>query len=140
MIKKTLQRIDWLDKLKDEKAAQKALKIINCKKVGEPLDDFLQRFVPYEALPYYVWCKYPDYDKKLHCLDVVLEAYGIETIRLSEHDSNYRVTRDTIALYLNTGDSYTPTIIYRYDIVKKWDVLSVGDLQEILERKGYKLR
>ena len=92
---------------------------------------------PYPESYFY---SYEKFDRILYIADKILGfTHGIEVIRLSEHDKNYSVYNEVIAHYLNTGETYTPTLIYRLDIKKRWDILSVGDLVETLEKKGYKI-
>lgn len=65
------------------------------------------------------------YDIRLHCLNAIDSGlFGIE---------NLVSACGSYASYLNTGDSYTPTLIY-------WDgqyrVQSIGDFVEKLERQN----
>jgi len=39
--------------------------------------------------------------------------------------------------YLNAGDTYAPTLFYRPDLQDRWQVSTLGDIVETLERKGY---
>ena len=51
----------------------------------------------------------------------------------------YDRNHEPIAEYLNTGDMYAATLIYRYDL-RKFQVTCVGDLIEMFERQGYQLQ
>jgi hypothetical protein len=70
------------------------------------------------------------YDVRLTCLDALGESYGVEGLQRCNSSGVYG---DDWASYLNTGDSYTPTLIY-------WDgryrVQSVGDFIETMERRS----
>ena len=70
--------------------------------------------------------KPPEIDKILEALNEVLEGYGTEPLR-GAHVDGYHW--DCQAVYINFGDTYTPTIIY--DNVKdKFLVSSWGDFVE----------
>jgi hypothetical protein len=69
------------------------------------------------------------YDLRLHVLDSIAETYGVEYIA-SKHDTFHEARGFD---YLNTGDSYTPTIV-RDCVTGNYKVSSWGD---IVERGGY---
>jgi hypothetical protein len=69
------------------------------------------------------------YDLRLHVLNAVAETYGVEYVA-SANDS---FTQARGFDYLNTGDSYTPTII-RMAESGNYRVACPGDL---IERGGY---
>ncbi len=65
-------------------------------------------------------------DKVLDCCNKILEGYGVEDIRGKDWVPYYL---DIALLYVNMGDTYTPTIIY--DCVKeRWHCCSWGDIVE----------
>jgi hypothetical protein len=76
-------------------------------------------------------CYHPPacYDLRLHVLDAVAETCGVEYVA-SANDS---FTQARGFDYLNTGDSYTPTII-RMAETGNYRVACPGDL---IERGGY---
>jgi len=71
------------------------------------------------------------YDERVMiALNEVLECHGVETV-LVGGDRGYFD-------YLNTGDMYTATVVYRNDLRKRWDITDIGTLIEMYERRGYK--
>lgn len=60
------------------------------------------------------------HDATMKALDEVLETFGVETIW---HKGKVK------AEYCNTGEAYTPTIVYRHDI-DAFQLTSWGDLVE----------
>ena len=80
----------------------------------------------------------------LSILNEICQTHGVESISSPDaykHKSwnEHRYSGDIIAEYLNTGESYTPTIVYRYDLVRPWCTISMGDLIELYERKGIRV-
>ena len=65
-------------------------------------------------------------------LNELLDMYGVESIQGEWVDRYYG---HTVAIYLNTGDSYLPTLLFDTD-KERWYVTSVGDWIEAEERKG----
>ena len=64
--------------------------------------------------------------------DRVIEGHGVEAIRGDYYVDSYY--GDTVALFVNTGDLYTPTIIF--DTVKgKFYATDVGEWREARDRK-----
>lgn len=61
----------------------------------------------------------------MHVLNAAARAHGVEPIK--------RAGVDEWTEYLNTGDSYAPTVIRWRG---KYRVQSVGDFRETLERAG----
>lgn len=64
-------------------------------------------------------------------LDDVCGTFGDEAV----FSPNFSATCPVFS-YLNTGDMYKATIVYRYDLAR-FQITTVGDLIEVLERKGY---
>lgn len=138
MTKKLIARLEWTSKIQQKQA----LSFINMK------DNELAKFFEemensaYPNVPSFLYA-YETYQKKLWLCERTLDTHGVECVRLSERDKRHNYTGAASGIiaaeYLNTGEMYTPTLVYRFDIVKRWDILCVGDLIEILERKGYRL-
>jgi hypothetical protein len=61
-------------------------------------------------------------------LDALLGTHGVEYIGEVDMRDGPPVE------YLNTGDTYAPTLIWYRDRVRPWDVQSWGDVAERLER------
>ena len=64
---------------------------------------------------------------QLHAIDLVLDNYGIESIRGPEGAF--------VADYSNTGDTYATTVLWD-NLDCRWRITSYGDHIEALERKG----
>ncbi len=61
----------------------------------------------------------------LHAMDAIIGTYGVESLGPTS-GSNYAPPYE----YLNTGDSYAATLIYR----RKTDTISINDWGSIAER------
>lgn len=73
-------------------------------------------------------------NKALDLANRFMQAYGVEAVRGKWVDNYYG---DAVALYVNTGNSYTGTLLY--DTVRgKFEVTSWGDFVEKYERR-YKI-
>lgn len=71
----------------------------------------------------------PTYDLRLHALNALDNGlYGVESCESLDGE---------FADYLNTGDSYNPTVIYWRG---NYRVQSVGDFVEIMQRQGVKFK
>lgn len=71
-------------------------------------------------------------DKILDFVNTFLKGHGVEAIR-----GNYQVNRyyyDIVALYVNFGDPYVPTLLYETD-TGRWQLTNWGDW---VERNGKK--
>jgi len=70
-------------------------------------------------------------DQALDSINNILGGYGVEAIRDNKWSSYYC---DIGLLYVNLGDTYTPTVIYdtRSD---KWIIASWGDIVERNEKR-----
>lgn len=66
----------------------------------------------------------PNWDLRMHALNAAARTHGVEGVRASN---------GWYADYLNTGDSYAPTII-RWN--GRYRVQSIGDFIETMERRG----
>ena len=66
---------------------------------------------------------------KLCALDELGGFFGVESFEYS----------DGFVEYLNAGDTYAATLLYRPDLRDRWQVSTLGDVVETLERKGYKV-
>ena len=146
MTKKTIQRLT----LATPEQQKDALKVINFPYKALPVhgEDLQPLYALVEKIalkytktypPSYVYNDH-SYFVKLQACDLILGTHGVEWIRLSERDRAYSVHNDVITYYCNIGETYTPTLMYRMDTLKQWDILSMGDLINILEKKGRKLR
>ena len=117
---KTLKRICWLD------AKQRVMvrKLIG-KKVKTTSFQNVQAWVKNcYSQPTYL-------ERLLVALDEVCETSGVECIR--DYD-------EVLVSYLNTGNSYTETLIFRHDL-GRFQVMSCGDFVEWWEAKhGRELR
>ena len=71
----------------------------------------------------------PRYMLKLYALNDLGEFSGVESFEYS----------GGFVQYLNAGDTYAATLFYRTDLCDLWQVSTLGDVVETLERKGYKL-
>jgi hypothetical protein len=58
----------------------------------------------------------------------MIGGFGVEAI--SGKDVN-RYWMDTVALYINTGDTYNPTILFD-TVARKFGITSVGDFVEVM--------
>lgn len=60
--------------------------------------------------------KKEDWELKIHAIDAIMDTFGVET--LIDGDK-------AIASYVNTGDTYTPTVLYDHEneefLVTSWD-------------------
>ena len=71
----------------------------------------------------------PTYDIRLHCLNAIDRGlHGVESIES---------TAGQYADYLNTGDTYAPTVIYWRGAYR---VQSIGDFIEIMSRQRVNFR
>jgi hypothetical protein len=62
----------------------------------------------------------------------LLDGHGIEAIRGEYHVDNYYF--DTVALYVNMGDTYNATLFYETD-TGRFKVTTMGDWVEKNQRK-----
>lgn len=70
-------------------------------------------------------------DQALETASKMLDAYGVEVINGDWQGGYYA---DIVALYVNAGDSYDPTLIY----VTATDKFVVGSVGDWVERNGDK--
>jgi hypothetical protein len=130
MVKKTLAGVTWLD----ANQRKQALDLINAK-VEPGTYASVQRWLDQ------CYTSPGRIEQIMKALDEVCETYGVEALwaastrRTLWYDRNH----EPIAEYLNTGDMYAATLIYRYDL-RKFQVTCVGDLIEMFERQGYQLQ
>lgn len=73
-----------------------------------------------------------DPDVTLEAANALMNAHGIEAIRGDYHVDNYYY--DIVALYVNTGDTYNPTLLYETD-TDRFTLTTLGDWVERNERK-----
>jgi len=71
----------------------------------------------------------PRYMLKLYALNELGNFYGVESVEYS----------GGFVEYLNAGDTYAATLLYRPDLCDRWQVSTLGDVVETLERKGYRV-
>lgn len=128
--KTILTNLPWLDKIDDpHNLARQIRNILQCPDLAHlreycdklDIEEGLARWDytrPHEAL----W-----YDK-LYVLDKLLQTHGIESIYAKE---------ECILDYLNTGDSYIPTILYVHQS-RTFRIQSIGDWIEKHDPKGTK--
>jgi len=69
----------------------------------------------------------PFYLLQMEALNELGGFYGVESFQYS----------GGFIEYLNAGDTYVPTLFYRSDLRDRWQVSTLGDVVETLERKGY---
>lgn len=67
----------------------------------------------------------PQWDLCMHALNTLANAHGVEGLEA--------LRRAGTAWYLNTGDTYTPTLIFWQG---RYRVQSIGDFIETMERRG----
>jgi hypothetical protein len=72
-------------------------------------------------------------DLRLAHADVALGTHGVETLYPTVTDPARFAQR--VALYLNAGDTYVPTLIY---FGGRYRVQSIGDFVEVQDRRGIK--
>ena len=110
---------------------QKFFGIDNAK--AETVRGLLDRSIDPESLPIIKnWLKTMQHEprkieKIMEALNVTLEMFGIEAIRFEDWIDNYYC--DICATYLNTGDTYAPTILYDTKN-KKFILTTFGDFVE----------
>jgi len=75
-------------------------------------------------------------DRVLEAANTMLNGHGIEPINGDYHVSNFYM--DIVALYVNMGDTYIPTLLYETD-TQKFLVTSWGDWVERNQKK-YRIR
>lgn len=96
--------------------------------------DDLSRFPKTEQWISSCYHKPNDTEIQLHCLDELLDTYGVEVLSTNEWiDSYYMYIR---ASYLNTGDTYTSTIILDHK-KNRWLLSSWGDFVEAEEGREF---
>lgn len=122
---KTLRSIPWLGKLHND---------------PEQVVRTVRRFMRHSALDPQNY-RSAGYTIKAaeHVLDTlnkVLETYGVESVCRDAYSMSLSATR---FLYLNTGDTYTTTILF-YVPTRSWRVTTWGDVVEADERRGIKYR
>jgi hypothetical protein len=67
-----------------------------------------------------------DVDDILGIIETLLEGYGVEPLR-GDHVDNYYM--DINILYINLGDTYTPTVLYD-TLLNRFFICSWGDYIE----------
>jgi hypothetical protein len=77
-----------------------------------------------------------DVDIVLDLVNEYIRGHGVEAIRGDYHVDNYYF--DIVALYVNTGDAYSPTLLYETD-TDRFMLTTWGDWVERNERK-YSIR
>lgn len=78
-----------------------------------------------------------DPDQKLNALDVVLDGFGVEGVRVEgAWIDNYH--GDIVASYVNQGDTYTETVVYDHE-TDEFHVTSWGDWLEAWELEHERL-
>lgn len=113
----------------DEEDAKMLLRIIRYK--VNPMS-MPERFPRTCESYYYLHLERGDTDNemRLSALDELLETCGVEAIRTTEFIDHYH--GDTRASYLNTGDSYTPTILLDHRDLR-WRLTSWCDFVESID-------
>jgi hypothetical protein len=71
-------------------------------------------------------------EERMEAINIRVEGYGVEPIRSQNYAGGY--WGDIVALYVNMGDTYTPTVVYN---VKRdvFTVCSLGDFVEKFQNK-----
>lgn len=78
-------------------------------------------------------------DRQLCALNEILEGYGVEVVRgIGPNVTNGFLGGEILAEYINTGDTYAPTIVFSYVHTTDWHVTTLGDFVETAERRGYR--
>ena len=68
---------------------------------------------------------------KMEALNELLHGYGVEALRIEDaHVDNFHF--DIVASYLNTGDTYSPTILLDHE-ESKFRLTTWGDFMESRE-------
>ena len=69
-------------------------------------------------------------EMKMEALNELIDGFGVEAVN---HESNWdRYWGNAIALYVNTGDTYSPTILYSIED-KQFELTTWGDFYESFE-------
>ena len=89
---------------------------------------------PHEIIPYprVYYYEHPWYYHVMLAIDKVLDAYGVEAIQGEDPDGDTHYFD-----YINTGDAYSTTILYRPDH-NRFYITTWGDVVESLERQGWR--
>jgi len=74
-------------------------------------------------------------EKTLQKIDKIVDGFGVETIRGDTIIDYY--FRDIVAFYINTGDTYSPTLLYKTE-TGTWLLTTWGDWVERNDSK-YKI-
>jgi len=70
-------------------------------------------------------------EMKMEALNELIDGYGVEAVN---HESNWdRYWGNAIALYVNTGDTYSPTILYSI-ADQQFELTTWGDFYESFEQ------
>lgn len=116
----TLRKIPWLNKLHhDPELVCRAVRRVMR---GAALDPHCYRQGDFRL---------HDAEAVLAILDPLLETFGVESAARRPGESPTRF------VYLNTGDTYTATLLF-YVPTHSWRVTSWGDVVEADERRGVK--
>ncbi len=124
--KTILTRLDWLDKLERLTPDQAATIVRQAMEYaeGEGIKPTLNQFTRDAGIRSNLRAG-SRVDRALHVMDVALETFGVEYIPSNE-DTVYSAYG---LAYLNTGDTYVPTVIYDHG-KDKWEITSWGDIVE----------
>jgi hypothetical protein len=125
--KTILDRLDWLDKLRDltpEQAATIVRQAMEYAETGE-MRPTLDKYVEDHRIGFLARAYSARSDTAMEIMDRALETSGIEYIPSNE-DTSYSAYG---LEYLNTGDTYTATVIYDRG-EGKWMITSWGDVVE----------
>lgn len=79
------------------------------------------------------WGGYPVLDKVLHAVDHLIEGFGVEAIREEGKCDSY--FGDSVGLYVNMGDAYTPSVYYDTDTGE----IMVTDQESFMEARDARL-
>jgi len=125
--KTILNRLYWLDKLRDLTPEQAATIVRQAMEYGEGdmAKPTLQKYI-FSIRLGHRWSMVSDIDRAFHIMDAALETHGSEFILARGDDPGYTFSG---LQYLNTGDPYTPTVIYDHG-KGKWEIAAWGDLVE----------
>lgn len=74
-----------------------------------------------------------DIDRIMDHVDSELKAYGVESIRSETHGYRRR-WGETVALYVNVGETYSATLIFD-TLAERFAIESMGDFVERKERR-----
>lgn len=133
---KTIRKLGWLDKtdLGEARSGTLIRQLMVYGETGEikpGLESFMEEG-PHGGVHLYELDqhRYGDIGLAMRVMDSILDTFGVEYIPSADDTYNRTEGLD----YLNTGDTYTPTVIYDYG-KGRWMITSWGDIVEREEKR-----